>query len=565
MRNRTTLVKVAGMGAVAAALAAFMLVPDSPALQPSSVAIAQEPMAIEASTATAGAPELLVPQMTNSPIAPTAEQLAARRAHMDMVEQAWMNRAPLPAGNGVPEGPPADSQTSTDAQSAAAGMTIEIDTPENAPAPLVPGTHKNFLVAALKSPSGFTSTVAEPSAAQSGKYVWLTHNWYAARSTNGGKTYTYVSPYADFPAFCCDQDTIYDKHRDMYLWYRQGIYSGATGQNQFKLGVSTNHGASFCTYTFQPNGIDGSWTGQWFDYPHVALSKNYAYITTNMFSGGGAFLRMLVVRLPLDSLVNCAGFGYNYWFTSSGWTWTPTALGATDTMYLGDHTNQSTFRLYWQNESDTVLNAVDRAVPAWTFTNRNGSCPVAGGANPCARADQRVVSGWVRRNQSGGEIGFFWNVKEGGGFPKPYTEAVTFNEQSKLVTGRPLIWNDQAAWHWANAAGNEMGDIGMAVSFFHPALHPQHYVAIEDEYTANPPGWAVVLARSSTRQLTASNWGDYLRVRPHEPQGVGWVATGHTIQQYTDVNGAVVTGSQVHFVRFGRERDTRGINRYVTK
>lgn len=564
MRHFTT-VKLAVTGAAAAAaVAALMVLPSSPQLQPS--VMAQEPMVIEGMTATVETPELLVPVMSDRPAAPTAEQLEMRRAHMEMAAQAWLNREPLPAGDGIPTGAPPGTETTADPRASARGVTMEIDTPEgDMPNPMAPGTHKNYLVAALRTPSGFTSTVAEPSASQSGKYVWYTHNWYAARSTNGGKTYTYVSPYADFAAFCCDQDTIYDKHRDTYLWYRQGVYQGATGQNQFKLSVSTNHANSWCTYTIQPSGVNSTWTNQWFDYPHLAVSKGYLYITTNMFSGGGSFLRMILIRMPLDALSSCAGFGYNYWSSTSGWTWTPTAMGATDAMYLGDHVNQNTFRLYTQNENDTNLTSVDRAVPAWTATNRNGNCPVLGGRNPCARADQRVVSGWVRRNQSGGEIGFFWNVKEGNGFPYPYTEAVTFNEQTKLVTGRPLIWNPNYAFHWANAAGNEMGDIGMAVTQFSPGLNPQHWVAIEDEFTANPPGWAIALARSSTRQLQADNWGDYLRVRPHEPQGVGWIATGHTIASYIDVNGAAVTGSQTHFVRFGRERDQRGIARYVTK
>ena len=110
------------------------------------------------------------------------------------------------------------------------------------------------------------SVINEPAHAQLGKYVFFTGNWYAAKSTNAGTTFTYLSPYSDFPDFCCDQDVIHDAPRNLIIWYRQGVADG-TGASRFKLSASTNGGVSFVTYTLTPTTFDPSLTNRWFDYP----------------------------------------------------------------------------------------------------------------------------------------------------------------------------------------------------------------------------------------------------------------------------------------------------------
>ena len=64
------------------------------------------------------------------------------------------------------------------------------------------------------------STIDEPAAANNGNLVFYTGNWYAARSTNGGASWTYVDPYADMSDFCCDQDVIYSPNYGIFIWDR---------------------------------------------------------------------------------------------------------------------------------------------------------------------------------------------------------------------------------------------------------------------------------------------------------------------------------------------------------
>ena len=74
--------------------------------------------------------------------------------------------------------------------------------------------------------SGLGSVTNEPSVGGNGTNVLQTWNWRAAKSTNGGQSFTLVVHTA-FPAsyggFCCDQLAYYEPTRDIYVWVLQYI------------------------------------------------------------------------------------------------------------------------------------------------------------------------------------------------------------------------------------------------------------------------------------------------------------------------------------------------------
>ena len=98
-----------------------------------------------------------------------------------------------------------------------------------------------------------TSTVNEPTAAASGNNIFVTGNWFASRSTNGGTGFTLVDPFTALPSaaggFCCDQIVLYEPSRDIWIWILQYIRSGTS--NVFRVAIS--RGNSF-----------GSW--YWWDF-----------------------------------------------------------------------------------------------------------------------------------------------------------------------------------------------------------------------------------------------------------------------------------------------------------
>jgi hypothetical protein len=403
--------------------------------------------------------------------------------------------------------------------------------------------------------SGGSSTINEPAHAANGKYVFYTGNWYVAKSTNGGAAFTYLNPYTDFSDFCCDQDVVQDSARNLLIWFRQGN-SDASGVNRIKLGVSTNGGVSFAVYTFTPANIDSTLTSNWFDYPHLATTNNYLYITTNVFNANDQNTGKYLIKISLTELAAAATIHPVFWKETSGFTWTP-VQGARETMYLGSQVSSAGgFKVYSQPESSNTLTSVTKTVPAWTSTNSDGHCAAPNGRNPCGRADSRINAGWVAK----GVIGFFWNVKEGGGFAYPYINAATFNESTKAYLARPYIWNGSFAFQYGAAAPNARGDLGIAcLTMGGTQGYPKLLVGIDDSYNGTPPAWELSTAASSTTWgLTNSGKegaGDYLRVRAHNPADTIWTASGYT-----------ATGSPVkykgRYVVFGRERETRSWNRW---
>lgn len=430
----------------------------------------------------------------------------------------------------------------------------------NSPAP----QSLSFFINRVFTPSNgglSTSNIAEQSVAESGQFVWVTGNWFAARSTLGGGTgtsFSFVNPYADYSDFCCDQQAIADRGRDLLLWYRQGLYNSSTHQGSFKLGASTDGGATWCTYTTQPVNVNSSLTDDWFDYPRIALTDNYLYISPNVFAGSGAFVGQYILRWPLDSLKSCSTFSYNWHNEQSGWA--GMANGGTTNLYVGDHmgTNNS-FRVYYWPESTTTIFWWDHTIPAFTFEN-GGSCVVSGGTNPCSRADSRVNAGWVAKTTDNGTrtVGFMWNAAAGGGFPLPYTEAATFQEENLAGApiGRPFVWSSNATWQYANVHPNARGDLGVSIFVLGGGVttYPSSWFLIYDDQSVVPPGWENWSVKIGAGG--ANGWGDFTQIRSFLPTQTGWVTAMWTIQ-----SGAAQPGYTV----IARPRDIPGIQHFYQK
>jgi hypothetical protein len=69
------------------------------------------------------------------------------------------------------------------------------------------------------------SNVGEPSAAFNADVAFYTGNWYAAMSSDGGRTFSFIDPAAAFAAsdppdshFCCDQVVNYIPSIDTFVW-----------------------------------------------------------------------------------------------------------------------------------------------------------------------------------------------------------------------------------------------------------------------------------------------------------------------------------------------------------
>ncbi|MDQ6832684.1 MAG: hypothetical protein M3008_04740, partial [Chloroflexota bacterium] len=363
------------------------------------------------------------------------------------------------------------------------------------------------------------------------------------------------NPYDNFvggdpQGFCCDQEVILEPARNALIWSRMGAGEGSNLiNNHIDLSVSTDGGNSFCTYAFA--GGDIGQPNTTLDYPHLSVTNDNLFITYNVFDASGAFADMGLARWPLDQMATCSGLSYTFWSTD-GWSWALAQGQVTNTgvQYLGDTRNSAgTFRLYTQSDADTILNFVDRAVPAWTFTNRGGAdCTVPSGVNPCARLDQRITGGWAGPEQ----VGFFWTVQQGGGFPFPYVDAVLINRDDLSVAGQPFIWSPSNAFTYGAAATNAHGDVGINTLLVGGGNYPTPCMGIWDSYTAPPPDWQINCPIASDGWDTAG-MGDYITVRTYQPASTLFSASSYI--------SAAGTYTGYYFV-FGRQRDANAWLRF---
>ena len=121
----------------------------------------------------------------------------------------------------------------------------------------------------------------EPSIAVNNKTIFFTGNHFAAISRDGGPTWKYLNYKDSMPDdYCCDQDVIYDSNHKIFLWYRQGFHD-CSGENRSVLGVSSD-GITWQFRDIKPTHIDNKLKNSWFDYPQLALSNKFLYITTNI-------------------------------------------------------------------------------------------------------------------------------------------------------------------------------------------------------------------------------------------------------------------------------------------
>ena len=466
---------------------------------------------------------------------------------------------------GVPQPPPPGSQTNI------------------GPAPSVPGTFTFFSNSTPNPviPLGSKSTIDEPSTGMSGRVRFMTGNWYAAFSNNAGTTWTHLSPFTTFASadggFCCDQVAMYEPSRDMMFWLLQYIKSGTTTASRGRLRLAvfrnTNNNigaAGWIFYDFLPSQVGGPATGEWFDYPHMALSNDFVYIAVNVFrTTDNVWTRTVIMRLPLDPIRAGAGFGFSFLSWTANFTFTP-IQGAKDVMYWASHNSTSQMRVFRWPEDSGSISTFNLAVTPWTSTPRgSSSCPTGDGQNWCLRTDQRILTGarsWNHLTRQS-ELWFLWNVRQGGNFPRPYIDAVRFRESDLANVGRPLIWSTSTPWHYVAAAPNARGDIGLSLFLGAgtaptggPGFFPSHAVCIDDDFNGVPPGWECTFTRIGTNGPSNNGWGDYVAVRPNHPSGLGWQATGYTLQ-----GGKAGSNVEPRNVVFGRERDLNADIRWRLK
>jgi hypothetical protein len=500
----------------------------------------------QALTATQGvmAPSGQVPFVTQSTrVEPTPEQLRMREEGM-----AQSNR-PGPA---VPVTPgfvlqsPLLPATEPSVQAPKTLPPPSLN-PSPPPAPNAPGDMTYFLTHDQAPFSGQSkSYINEPSAGNAGSVVFISSNWDAAYSTDGGNTFSFVNPYTQFPSvdggFCCDQTVQYHPGTDTMIWQIQYTYSATTQKNTYRIAFARSGSVAssgWCYYDFTPQNF-GQPTGANFDYPDMAVTNNFVYLQSRVFPASGSALGTAIWRIPLAQASQCQTINYNYAVFTDAFTFSLTQ-GATTTMYFFRHISTSQERLFTWAESSGTITWNDINVTTWYDAAR--SCPAPDAQNWCGRNNGSTIgrTSWV----ANGVIGSMWSSSQGNGRNYPYVKAVRIDQNAQTLINEPDIWSNSVAWIFPAVNVDSRGAIAGVVFWGGGGNYQTMATLIWDDLSATPPPWENYFVVQSSKGEPA--WGDYYSARRHALATNTWVGTG----EYIDTNGTAHT----YYLWFGRFRD----------
>lgn len=390
-----------------------------------------------------------------------------------------------------------------------------------------------------------TSTVGEPSLSSNGTEVLFSGNWYAARSANSGASWSMLNPFSFFPAaaggFCCDQTLIFIPRLGLHVWVLQYLKSNNT--NVLRIAFKPRNlgtAAGWRWWDLVPANFNRRWSGEWFDYNHCAISDNFLYIGTNMFTGAtDTFTRATMFRIPFSAFQSNAQLQVDHFSTTVNFS-LRCVQGAADIMYFGSHEGPRSNRLRvfaWPENSTTIGSKVVQ-ITAW-----NGATPYGpggpGGSNWLARCDGRITGAW-RANR---RLGFMWTAnRQPPARPFPFVRVVTVDERTMARIDEPDIWNADFAFAYPDACPNDQSEIGITLFAGGNRHHPIHLVGVRG---ARGGGWNLRTVARSTHSPSDDKWGDYLTCRPDHPTVRQWVASGYSLQ-----GGGGIANISPHFVRF---------------
>ena len=485
--------------------------------------LAQAPPKQNQSGSAAARTSVVQPRTTVGPIYPEAPKLTREQLKRQEEELREVNRLPKLPGESINAGP----------LNIPTNVILEKHPPLSSAANAQPEAANDFIYKAIhdltaSEASSSRSVVDEPSIANIGSTLFYSGNWYAARSSDGGQSFTYVSPYNTFPSinngFCCDQVVHYAPNQNMVLWALQYVKDSTSGTLRVARAVGDNAVINnvWTYYDFNPQSF-GFATNNWLDFPNLTVSDNFLYLTSNVYTtANNTFTGCVVWRIALSDLAAGGSIGFSY-FTRTDVNSPRCSDGAHTTMYWGTLTSTTQVRIHrWDDASGTIF-WDNVTINSFAYLNRDGVATSPDGTNWAARADSRILGSWV----AGGVIGLMWGAKQGGSFPYPSTVVGRFNESNRALITQTQIWNSQYAWLYPTASVNSAGNIAGLITAGGGPIYPTTNIFISDDIQNGFAPLALYGATGSDVGPSSNGGGDYQSVRRHKHSPNTWVASTH--------------------------------------
>jgi hypothetical protein len=398
------------------------------------------------------------------------------------------------------------------------------------------------------------SNVGEPSVAVSGDVVFYTGNWYAAISSDRGKTFRFIDPSTAFQqfdppgaSFCCDQVVQYISAIDTFVWLLQ--YGTETEVDNFQrlafaktADVAAGRWRLF-DITARRLGVPGTFL----DFPDLAVGANALCMTTNIFPRHSAKVGSAVVRIPFKSITT-GPFRVNRFVTFDHAS-IRVAQNCGATAFFAAHENTSTLRVFSWTETrrrpTSTLIGVSRWIGGDGYHSRTPDS-----RRWLDRADPRITGATL----AGNELWFAWGVNRGSNQrAKPFIQVARIDSVNLVLVENINIFDPDSATCYAGLATSSDDEVGIAYFIGGGTRFPTLVVGF-----LTAPRRDVEVAVSQRAPLPEDDgsyhWGDYLTVRPAFPNSKLFAATGYVMKGTGSGDGSN-RDCTPHFVIFGRKKN----------
>jgi hypothetical protein len=398
-----------------------------------------------------------------------------------------------------------------------------------------------------------SGTVGEPSCSINGDVVFVTGNWYAAVSVDGGKTFKFIDPnqmaQPTDPAgvtFCCDQVVNYIPSIDTFVWLLQ--YGPRTGDNIQRIAYAKTDDVKagrWRTFDITTQALGAQ--GAFLDFPDLAVGANFLYMTTNIFPPNNGGAGTAVVRIPFDSIA--AGNPTAEKFVSMDLFSFRVAQNCRDTAYFAAHRDTSKLAVFSWPENQAQPVASDVEVARWIGTNGYFS-RTPDGRRWLDRADPRLTGATL----AGNELWFAWGVDANSNHrPQPFVQMARLNNADLSLIENVNLFDSDSAICYAGLATNANNEVGVSY-MIGGAVFPSHVVGLLSNDRKS------LVAGAGDRgplpsQDGSGEWGDFLTARPVYPERKLFAGAGYSLLGQQDGDNQDATP---RFVIFGRAADIGG-------
>lgn len=395
--------------------------------------------------------------------------------------------------------------------------------------------------------------VGEPSLSINGDVVFYTGNWYAAVSTDGGRTFKFIDPNTMAQpgdgqdiTFCCDQVVNYMPSIDTFVWLLQ--YGPSTGDNIQRLAFAKTADVKAGRWkTFDITTAALGVPGFFLDFPDLAVGANFLYMTTNCFGPDQQTVGSAVVRIPLSSIA--AGSPTAEKYVDMNLFSFRVAQNCRDVAYFAAHRDTSTLAVFSWPEGQA--SPISKDVPNARWIGTNGYISrTPDGRRWLDRADPRITGATL----AGDELWFAWGVDQDSNHrPKPFVQMARINAKTLDLIEDINLFDSDSAICYAGLATNAKGEVGVSY-MIGGEVFPSHVVGILSADEANRR--SVVAGKGERSPMPDSHghfeWGDFLTARPVFPDGKLFAAAGYTLLGQQDSDNQDATP---RFVLYGRAAD----------